>query len=450
MAANASPVLPSSPTTSKKAVAIAGIGNCVEWLDFGAYAFLAVTLGKVFFPSNDPVVSLMSSFGAFAVAFLIRPVGGVVFGTMGDRIGRKRTLALTIILMAAGTFSIGILPSYDAAGLWAPALLLAARLLQGFSAGGEYGGASTYIAEYAPNNRRGLYSSWLEFATLAGRMISVVLVLTVTFVLSADQLVAWGWRIPFLVAGPLGIIGLYLRLRLDESPEFKELVAEENASHAPLRDALRTAWKPILLCGMIAVTQNVGSYLILSYSAGFFQETLKIDSTTSLLIILAATALMMLLIPFAGHLSDKVGRRPVLLAGSTGYLVLGLPSFWLMSTGSWGGALVGLLMLSICHAAITATVPSALPALFPLRVRYTGFAVGYNVAVSVFGGTAPLIATALVAATGSKISPAYYLMGAAIMGIIAVLLAVESANRSMPGDPVVMKADAPSRAKHGV
>lgn len=206
------------PALVKRAVQAAALGNAMEWFDFGVYSYIAVTLGKVFFPSGNPTAQLLSTFGAFAAAFLVRPLGGMVFGPLGDRVGRQKVLAVTMIMMAAGTFAIGLIPSYASIGVGAPLLLLAARLVQGFSTGGEYAGASTFIAEYAPDRRRGFLGSWLEFGTLAGYIGGAGLVTLLTALLSTDDLLSWGWRVPFLIAGPMGVIGLYLRLRLEETP----------------------------------------------------------------------------------------------------------------------------------------------------------------------------------------------------------------------------------------
>lgn len=228
------------PALVRRAVKAAALGNAMEWFDFGVYSYIAVTLGKVFFPSGNPTAQLLSTFGAFAAAFLVRPLGGMVFGPLGDRIGRQKVLAITMIMMAAGTFAIGLIPSYATIGVGAPILLLAARLVQGFSTGGEYAGASTFIAEYAPDKRRGFFGSWLEFGTLAGYIGGAGLVTLMTALLSTDDLLSWGWRVPFLIAGPMGIIGLYLRMRLEETPAFAAELekAEADRPKVPLREMI--------------------------------------------------------------------------------------------------------------------------------------------------------------------------------------------------------------------
>ncbi|MYS76988.1 MFS transporter, partial [Streptomyces sp. SID5926] len=255
------------PALVRRAVKAAALGNAMEWFDFGVYSYIAVTLGKVFFPSGNPTAQLLSTFGAFAAAFLVRPLGGMVFGPLGDRVGRQKVLAVTMIMMAAGTFAIGLIPSYATIGVWAPVLLLAARLVQGFSTGGEYAGASTFIAEYAPDKRRGFLGSWLEFGTLAGYIGGAGLVTLMTALLSDGDLMSWGWRIPFLIAGPMGIVGLYLRMRLEETPAFAAEVekAETARVKVPLREMVTGQWRALLLCVGLVLVFNVTDYMLLSY-----------------------------------------------------------------------------------------------------------------------------------------------------------------------------------------
>jgi MHS family proline/betaine transporter-like MFS transporter len=225
-------------TTMRRAIAACAIGNATEWFDYTTYGFLAIILGGVFFPSENPTVSLLSSFAVFGAAFVARPLGGFFFGPLGDKFGRQRILATTILLMAGATFAAGLLPGYAAVGIWAPILLVFLRLLQGFSAGGEYGGASTFMAEFAPDDRRGFWTSWLEFGSLAGYFMGAGLATLLTVTLSDGVMSSWGWRIPFLIAGPLGVIGLYLRLKLQDTPVFTALEEAGEVEESPLRDTL--------------------------------------------------------------------------------------------------------------------------------------------------------------------------------------------------------------------
>ncbi|MEV7435349.1 glycine betaine/L-proline transporter ProP [Streptomyces griseoviridis] len=438
------------PALVRRAVKAAALGNAMEWFDFGVYSYIAVTLGKVFFPSGSPTVQLLSTFGAFAAAFLVRPLGGLVFGPLGDRVGRQKILALTMIMMAAGTFAIGLIPSYGSIGVGAPLLLLAARLVQGFSTGGEYAGASTFIAEYAPDKRRGFLGSWLEFGTLAGYIGGAGLVTLMTALLSSDDLLSWGWRIPFLIAGPMGIVGLYLRMRLEETPAFAAEARNTGNSgnsgntgksgksgterpKVPLREMVAGQWRALLLCVGLVLVFNVTDYMLLSYMPSYLTSELKYDETHGLLVVLAVMALMMVVQPFAGALTDRVGRRPVIAAGCAGFLFLSVPALLLIRQGSLLAIGLGMGALGLLLVCFTASMPSALPALFPTRVRYGSLSIGFNVSVSLFGGTTPLVVTALIGATGNLMMPAYYMMAAAVIGGFAVWRMTESAGRPLPG-----------------
>ncbi|MET7512666.1 glycine betaine/L-proline transporter ProP [Streptomyces sp. NPDC005480] len=452
-AKGASPdVTVTDPALVKRAVKAAALGNAMEWFDFGVYSYIAVTLGKVFFPSGNPTAQLLSTFGAFAAAFLVRPIGGMVFGPLGDRVGRQKVLAVTMIMMAAGTFAIGLIPSYATIGVWAPILLLLARLVQGFSTGGEYGGASTFIAEYAPDKKRGFFGSWLEFGTLAGYIGGAGLVTLMTALLSSDDLLSWGWRIPFLIAGPMGIIGLYLRMRLEETPAFAAELknaheSEKARSEVKVRDMITGQWKALLLCVGLVLVFNVTDYMLLSYMPSYLTSELHYDETHGLLVILAVMALMMIVQPFAGALSDRVGRRPVIAAGCVGFLALSVPALLLIREGSLWAIALGMGALGLLLVCFTSAMPSALPALFPTRVRYGSLSIGFNISVSLFGGTTPLVVTALIGATGNMMMPAYYMMAAAVIGGIAVWFMTESARRPLPGSlPAVEPCDLPRPA----
>ncbi|MEV5868483.1 glycine betaine/L-proline transporter ProP [Streptomyces tendae] len=430
------------PALVRRAVKAAALGNAMEWFDFGVYSYIAVTLGKVFFPSGNPTAQLLSTFGAFAAAFLVRPLGGMVFGPLGDRVGRQKVLAVTMIMMAAGTFAIGLIPSYATIGVWAPVLLLAARLVQGFSTGGEYAGASTFIAEYAPDKRRGFLGSWLEFGTLAGYIGGAGLVTLMTALLSDGDLTSWGWRIPFLIAGPMGIVGLYLRMRLEETPAFAAEVAKAETARpkVPLREMVTGQWRALLLCVGLVLVFNVTDYMLLSYMPSYLTSELEYDETHGLLVVLGVMALMMVVQPFAGALTDRVGRRPVIAAGCAGFLLLSVPALLLIREGSLLAVALGMGALGMLLVCFTASMPSALPALFPTRVRYGSLSIGFNVSVSLFGGTTPLVVTALIGATGDMMMPAYYMMAAAVVGGVAVWFMTESAGRPLPGS-----APAPER-----
>ncbi|MFE7382595.1 glycine betaine/L-proline transporter ProP [Streptomyces zhihengii] len=430
----------------KRAVKAASLGNAMEWFDFGIYSYLAVTIGHVFFPSGNDTAQLLSSFATFAVAFLVRPLGGMFFGPMGDRIGRKKVLALTMILMAVGTFAIGLIPSYSAIGFWAPVLLILFRLVQGFSTGGEYGGASTFIAEYAPDKRRGFFGSFLEFGTLAGYVGAAGLVTALTALLGDAAMEDWGWRVPFLVAGPLGLVGLYLRLRLDETPAFQKL-EDESAHASEAADAVETStkgdlakifrqyWPTLILCIALVGAYNITDYMLLSYMPTYLSDELGYSETHGLLILLGVMVALMAVINQVGRLSDRFGRKPLLMTGMLGFLFLSAPAFLLIGQGSIPAIIAGMLMLGLSLVCLLGTMSAALPALFPTQVRYGSLSVGYNLSASLFGGTTPLVITALISLTGSNMMPAYYSMAAALVGVIAVACMKETAQKPLDGSP---------------
>ncbi|MBA0049626.1 MFS transporter [Streptomyces sp. AJS327] len=451
--------------TVRRATTAAAVGNAMEWFDFGIYSYLAVTIGKVFFPGDDGT-QLLASFTAFAASFLVRPLGGLFFGPLGDRVGRKKVLALTMVLMAAGTFCIGLIPSYASIGLAAPLLLLLCRMVQGFSTGGEYGGAATFIAEYAPDKRRGFFGSFLELGTLAGYTGAAALVLLLTTTLGDDAMLDWGWRLPFLVGGPIGLVGLYLRVKLDETPAFQKLAAEqshdpdttsarkephlsENAPRPEFRKIFTGQWRTMLICVGLVAGYNVTDYMLLSYMPAYLTSELDYGGSMELVAAILAMVAMMTVIQRIGHLNDRFGRKPLLLIGMTGFLLLTVPAFALFQLGHFAAVLAGLLLLSACLVCLLGTMSATLPALFPTDVRYGSLAIGYNVATSVFGGTAPGVMTYLVTATGDKLAPAYYASGAALLGIIAVLAMRETARQPLEGSPPAVTTEEEARALAG-
>jgi len=422
----------------KRAVGAMALGNAMEWFDFGVYSYIAVTLGKVFFPSSSPSAQLIATFGTFAAAFLVRPIGGMVFGPLGDRIGRQRVLAMTMIMMAAGTFAIGLIPSYSSIGIFAPVLLLVARLVQGFSTGGEYGGAATFIAEFSTDRRRGFAGSFLEFGTLVGYILGAGTVAVLTASLSQEALLSWGWRVPFFIAGPLGLVGLYIRMKLEETPAFKKEAEareadEKSRPKQSFVELLAQQWKPLLQCVGLVLIFNVTDYMALSYLPSYLSATLHFNETHGLFLVLLVMMLMMPMTLYAGHLSDRIGRKPVMLLGCVGLLVLSIPALLLIRTGAALPVFGGLLILGALLSTFTGVMPSSLPALFPTKIRYGALAIGFNISVSLFGGTTPLVTAWLVESTGNLMMPAYYLMGASIIGIVSVLALRETARKPLPG-----------------
>lgn len=422
----------------KRAVGAAALGNAMEWFDFGVYGYLAVTIGQVFFPSSNPTAQVIAAFATFTVAFLVRPLGGLVFGPLGDRYGRQKVLAFTMILMALGTFSIGLIPSYERIGIWAPVLLLLARVVQGFSTGGEYGGAATFIAEYSTDRNRGLMGSWLEFGTLGGYIAGAGTVTALHMLLSNAQMLDWGWRIPFLVAGPLGLLGLYMRMKLEETPAFRAFAeeAEKREHDRPGLGALfQVHGRQLLVCMGLVLVFNVTDYMLLTYMPSYLSVTMGYAESKGLLLIIIVMLVMMPLNIVGGLFSDKLGRRPMIIGACIALLVLAVPCLLLVGSGNDWMIFLGLMLLGLALVCFTSSMPSTLPALFYTPVRYSALSIAFNVSVSLFGGTTPLVTAWLVERTGDPLVPAYYLMGAAVIGLVTMLFVKETAGLPLRGSP---------------
>ncbi|MGW4483953.1 MFS transporter [Amycolatopsis sp. NPDC004368] len=411
--------------TVKRAVLASAMGNATEWYDYGVFTSgaIATSIGTVFFPGEGNAV--LKSLALVAVGFIVRPFGGAFFGPLGDKLGRQKVLAITILLMSGCTFLVGVLPTYAgpySMGIAAPIAILLLRLIQGFSTGGEYGGAATFIAEYAPTKRRGFFGSFLELGTLSGYVLGNVVVLAVTLSLPADQVEAWAWRIPFFVALPLGLIGLYLRSRLEDTPEFKRLEASGGKpKKAPLKETFTRNWRMILNLIGIVLLLNIADYMLLTTMPTYFTDTLKINDNTSTLIIIGVEVVQAAIILPLGALSDRIGRKPLLLTAAIGFLVLSWPSIKLMQSGSILWLIVGFGIVAFLLVLMLAVIGSTFPAMFPTRVRYGSFAIGYNVSTSLFGGTCGVVVTALIQGTGNNDWPAYYLIIAAAIALVPIL-----------------------------
>jgi MHS family proline/betaine transporter-like MFS transporter len=439
------------PPLLRRAVGASALGNCMEWFDFGVYSYLAATIGKVFFPGASSAAQVISSFATFAAAFVVRPLGGLVFGPLGDRVGRQKVLATTMIMMAVGTFVIGLIPSFSTIGIAAPILLLLARMIQGFSTGGEYGGATTFVAEYSPDRRRGFLSSWLDFGTFVGYALGSALVTLLNLALSDDQMLAWGWRIPFLIAGPLGVIGLYMRLKLEESPAFQQQIDEHEKSLAQssagteFRTIVRNHWPGLLICMGLVLLYNVTNYMVTGYLPTYQTETLNRSSSSADVLVLIGMVWIVLLITFIGRLSDRVGRRPVYAVSAAAMIVLAIPAFQLLKMHGIWPQISGVLILSTLLACFAAPSAATLPALFPTAVRYAAMGIGFNFAVAAFGGTTPLVTAGLVSLTGDDLMPAYYLMLAGLIGLITVKFLPESAQVPLNGSQPMVGSEKEQR-----
>ncbi|MGB2922604.1 MAG: MFS transporter [Mycobacterium sp.] len=429
------------PEVLKRAIAASAIGNATEWFDYGLYAYGVTYISAAIFPGDAETATLFALM-TFAVSFLVRPLGGFVWGPLGDRLGRRQILAITIVLMASATFCVGLVPSYDMIGFWAPTLMIVLRMVQGFSTGGEYGGAATFMAEYAPARRRGFLGSFLEFGTLAGFSAGALMMLGFSAVLSDDQMGSWGWRLPFLIAAPLGIVGIYLRMKLEDTPVFRELEdqgKEEESVGSEFKDLITRYWAPILKLGGLVVALNVVNYTLLSYMPTYLELSIGLSTNFSLVVPIIGMLAMMVLVPFAGHLSDRVGRKPLWWVSLIGLFIAVVPMFMLMSTGVLG-AIIGFAVLGLLYVPQLATISAMFPAMFPTQVRFAGFAIAYNVSTSIFGGTAPAVNEWLVGETGNNLWPAFYMMGAVVVGAIALSRVPETTRcpingTEIPGTP---------------
>jgi MFS transporter, MHS family, proline/betaine transporter len=418
----------------RRAVAASAIGNATEWFDYGIYSYGLTYISAALFPGSTAQATLFA-LATFAISFLVRPLGGLFWGPLGDRLGRKHVLALTIIIMSLATLLVGLLPSYASIGFWAPLSLVVLRMIQGFSTGGEYGGAATFMAEYAPDHKRGFCGSFLEFGTLAGFSLGALLMLACSVVLGNDAMHAWGWRLPFLVAAPLGLIGLYLRSKMEDTPVFRECAEEAQRDHhssMTLGELVANYWKPLLQLGGLVVALNVVNYVLLAYMPTFMKKELGMSDNLSLLLPLIGMLSMMVLLPFAGALSDRIGRKKVWWLSLVGIFVAAVPMFTLMAHGI-AGALIGLAVLGFFYVPQLASISAMFPAMFPTQARYAGMAIAYNVSTSIFGGTAPMVTDWLIGRTGSHLVPAYYMMGACAVGAIALCFVTETMGCSLRG-----------------
>lgn len=408
---------------SKRRVLLAGsVGQFIEFYDFSLYGLSAITLSQLFFPGDSAVAGLLATFATFGVAFLIRPLGGLFFGALGDRYGRRPVLYVTLLTIGIATAAIGLLPTYAQIGVAAPILLVLCRLLQGFSAGGESVGAPAFVFEHAPKHRRGL---WLNITLAATALPSVVggtLILILSTSLPAESFESWGWRVPFLIALPLALFGLWIRSRTEESEAFKQVqAANADAEHTPIRDAFRENWLKMLQVIMVMGLTAMGFYFLTGYFVSYVQTAGELSREQSLLINAAAMLLYALVLPIGGAIGDRVGRKPMLIAGALVIAVLAVPSFMLVTSGSLALALLGQMMFVLCICVYGGGCYTFFVEIFTTRTRFTSAAVSYNVGYAIFGGTAPFIGTWLVEATGMNASPGIYVaIAAAVVFLVLV------------------------------
>ena len=410
----------------RRAVIACAIGQVFEIFDFVIYGFFAVAIGRAFFPSADPIASLLASFATFAVGFLMRPVGAMVIGWYGDRFGRRRALVVTIGLMAVATGATGLVPGYASIGLYGAILLVVCRMVQGFSTGGEWGGAAAFLVEHAPAGRRGLIGSLQQAATAIGAMCATFSAAVLTTLLTPEHFFAWGWRIPFLIGFVLGPVGYYLRTRVAETPAFRRAVATQTITRMPLVEAFTTHGWMFLAAFGLSIIGCVINYVFLVFLPSFASQTLKIDLSYALWSTTLAGIIYLVLTPIVGHYSDRIGRKPMMLACTVLAFIMAYPLFRFLETHP---TFFGLLVVQATAQAVltlyTGVISTILSEMFPTNVRYTALSVSYGFAVALFGGFAPYISTFLVQATGNPLAPSFYVMAAALVSGIAVVFVHE-------------------------
>jgi MHS family proline/betaine transporter-like MFS transporter len=414
--------------TRRKVIAAGITGNVLEWYDFAVYGFYAPIIGRLFFPSDDPTVSLIASFGAFAAGFLMRPVGGFVFGYIGDKVGRKRALVLSVMLMAIPTGAIGILPDHATIGVAAAFLMVGMRMLQGLSVGGEYTGSIVYLAEHSPDKRRGFFTSWTLFGAVGGILLGSGVSATVSHFLTVDQVADWGWRLPFLGGILVGIVGLIIRRHLPEIPEDNSAYKPKN----PVIEAITTEWRAMLKVIGFNIVNAVGFYMMFVYIVTWLIKQVKEPRSDALDINTISMAVLLVLVPVFGALSDKIGRKPLLLFGAGGLAIFSYPLIWLMHHPDFEMILLGQLGFSLLMGTFFGAGPATLTEMFPRRIRVSALSVGYNVGLAIFGGTTPLIATWLITRSHDDLSIAWYLIACAVVSFAVVLTLKETAGKPLP------------------
>lgn len=411
------------PSTGQRRKAFIGaiVGHLIEWYDYGIYGFLAVYVGANFFISDDPLVGVLSAFAVFALSFIIRPLGGLFFGPLADKIGRRKTLLIVLTIMCMATMLIGLLPTAHSIGLLAPVLLVMLRLIQGFSAGGEVSTMTAFISEYAKKGSRGLATSFLMVTAAAGLLIGALVANGLSVVLGADTMQSWGWRIPFLIAGPLGAIAIFIRMRLEDSPEFKALQQQNQTAGAPLREVLKYPRQLLLTISVITLLTS-SFYLVATYLTTYMNSVLAYDWRTTFLYVLMAGTIGMLMMPLGGYITDRLGSRRNFLIVTALLLIASFCWFFFTAPQASGPEILpSLIVLSISYGLYCGVPYATMSELLPTRIRSTGLALGYNIPVAVFGGSAPLIASALISSTENAATPVWYFIGTGAVSLIGLI-----------------------------
>ncbi|MFI7389297.1 MFS transporter [Streptomyces tendae] len=437
-----------APNNLKRIVAASLIGTTIEWYDFFLYgSAAALVFNELFFPDSDPLVGTLLSFLTYAVGFAARPVGALVFGHYGDRLGRKKLLVLSLLMMGGATFAIGLLPTHATVGTAAPVLLTVLRLVQGFALGGEWGGAVLLVSEHGDARRRGFWASWPQTGAPAGQLLATGVLSLLTAVLSDAAFNSWGWRIPFLLSGVLVMVGLWIRLSVDESPVFKQALAQAESRKAkaeplPLVAVMRYHWRDVLIAMGARMAENISYYVITAFILVYATSASDVSKQTALNAVLIASAVHFAVIPAWGALSDRIGRRPVYLLGAAGVGLWMFPFFMLIDSGRFGSLLLAVTVGLVLHGAMYAPQAAFFSEMFATRMRYSGASIGAQFASVAAGAPAPLIATALLSEYDSSTPISLYVIASAVLTLFAVGVARETRHRDLAEvDPVPVPGD---------
>ncbi|WP_230134523.1 MFS transporter [Peribacillus frigoritolerans] len=409
------------------------VGSSIEWFDYFLYGTVsALVFNQLFFVNEDPTIGLLLSYASFALAFFIRPFGGVIFSHIGDRIGRKKTLVLTLSLMGVATFGMGLLPTYQAVGIWAPILLITLRLVQGLGIGGEWGGALLLAVEYAPAEKRGLFGAIPQMGVTIGMLLGTV-ALSIMTLLPENAFMTWGWRIPFIFSALLVFFGLWIRKGIDETPSFKKVKESGEVPKLPIVETLKNYWREVLIAVGAKVVETAPFYIFSTFVVSYATANLGFSRTATLTAVMIATIITTILIPIMGNLSDKLGRKKLFIGGTIGMALFAFPYFWLLEQKSVLLLIVATVIgLGVIWAPITAVLGTMFSEIFDAKIRYTGITLGYQIGAALAGGTAPLVATALLNRFNNSYVPvALYIIFASVLSLAAIWAVKDRSNQKL-------------------
>lgn len=409
------------------------VGSSIEWFDYFLYGTVAaLVFNQLFFVNEDPTIGLLLSYASFALAFFIRPFGGVIFSHIGDRIGRKKTLVLTLSLMGVATFGMGLLPTYQAVGIWAPILLITLRLVQGLGIGGEWGGALLLAVEYAPAEKRGLFGAIPQMGVTIGMLLGTV-ALSIMTLLPENAFMTWGWRIPFIFSALLVFFGLWIRKGIDETPSFKKVKESGEVPKLPIVETLKNYWREVLIAVGAKVVETAPFYIFSTFVVSYATANLGFSRTATLTAVIIATIITTILIPIMGNLSDKIGRKKLFIGGTIGMALFAFPYFWLLQQKSVLLLIVATVIgLGVIWAPITAVLGTMFSEIFDAKIRYTGITLGYQIGAALAGGTAPLVATALLDRFNNSYVPvALYIIFASVLSLAAIWAVKDRSNQKL-------------------